>query len=126
MKFTVNIYHSHQQTGFSFGYLFFFGYQLSPTHHCIPAKLWDWGVLKIYKINELWLQISMCNSWLYDSLQHHNSNICYCSSISCTLKYRLRLFCCFLLQASFLLVQCYFKMQLFSLPFSNQEFCILP
>lgn len=61
-------HHSQQQPGFSSGY------QLSPTHPCIPAKWWDCDVLKICKIHELWLQISMCNSGLIVSLCHHNGN----------------------------------------------------
>lgn len=72
-KFTANTeeQHSQQQPGFSSGG------QLSPTHHCIPAKWWD--VSELCKIHKLWLQTSMCNSWFKDSLRDHNGNICHCT-----------------------------------------------
>lgn len=42
------------------------------------------------------------------------------------LSYGLGLFFCLISQANFLFEQHYFKMQFSSLPFSKQEFCILP
>lgn len=111
--------HSQQQPGFSSWY------QLSPTHHCIPAKWWDCDALKTCTIHELWLQISLCNSWLNDSSCHHNGNTCHCSSVYFKVWSGAFFSVWFHKQTSYLYNN-YFKMQFFSLPFSKQELCILP